>query len=241
MRSAAAVATVLAFAGRTIAQTAGFGVMSVPGQAEEVPSGETFTIEWDASTYTGAISLSLIGGATQNTQVPISTIATGIDITTESFAWSVDCELGTDAVYGLKLSLDSDPDTFQWSFPFAIKGPSCGSSSSSSSATVDYPTSSSAAPPSSTPVSSYPVSISTSTTSTVVKPSYSASVTSTSSGFPTLTPTGNGTTTATPTTLVTTTPSGTGSSSPLPTAGAGKAAAGSLALIGGLAAALLAF
>ena len=135
----------------------------------------------------------------------------------------MDSSLGKDKTYGIQITLDSDKKVFQYSFPFHIKAGSGGSSTksgySSSSDTATYT------------ISSYTSS--------------SSKVYPTTSAYPY----GNYSTTATagPTvvTLTSTTAAGgnptkTSSTSPVPTSGAQNLAAGSLALLGGLAAAVFA-
>lgn len=171
MRSTAVFASALAFAASALAQTPGFAVLTSPTQGEKVPSGKTFTIKWEAGKYTGPVTISLLGGDTPTTLIPGPVLAT-VDVTEQSLAWNVDCSLGKEKTYGIKVTSVSDENTFQYSFPFAIDGPSCssgagqyptlGSSSSiasSASSTVGYPTSSEAASyPTSSEAASYPTS-----------------------------------------------------------------------------------
>lgn len=72
--SAAALA---AFVGSVVAQNPNFNPVYRPESGEELQSGSTFTIEWEAPAEFAdvEISISLIGGATQNTQVPLLDIA----------------------------------------------------------------------------------------------------------------------------------------------------------------------
>ncbi|OTA55512.1 hypothetical protein K449DRAFT_388197 [Hypoxylon sp. EC38] len=171
MRSTAIFASALAFAASALAQTAGFAVLTSPTEGEKVPSGKTFTIKWEAGKYTGPVTISLLGGDSPTTLVSGPVLAT-VDVTQQSFAWNVDCSLGKEKTYGIKVTSVSDENTFQYSFPFAIDGPSCssgagqyptlGSSSSASasvSSAVGYPTSSEAASyPTSSQEASYPTS-----------------------------------------------------------------------------------
>ncbi|KAI0842827.1 Ser-Thr-rich glycosyl-phosphatidyl-inositol-anchored membrane family-domain-containing protein [Hypoxylon sp. FL0890] len=269
-------ASALAFAASALAQTAGFAVMTSPTDGEKVPSGQTFTIKWEAGEYTGPVSITLLGGDTPATLTLGPVLAT-VDVTQESFAWSVDCSLGKEKTYGLKITSVSDEQTFQYSFPFAISGPSCSSgagqypTSSSSSAAVSTSSASSSAvvststcteeshstsskevsyPTSSFTAPLYPTATSASSTfahNTTVSsiPSSSSSVSIHFSSAP-----GNLSYSATPvptyvpTTVVTSgvavTPSATTSKpATIPTAAANNVAAGSLALLGGLAVAFL--
>jgi hypothetical protein len=60
-------AAALAFAATAFAQTEGFDAMSTPTKDEYVTAGTTYNIEWAPSTYTGSVTLSLLGGATPST------------------------------------------------------------------------------------------------------------------------------------------------------------------------------
>lgn len=72
-------AAVMAFAASAFAQTADFDPITKPEANEVVPTGETYEITWTApAKYAGesdTISISLIGGDSQNTQVPLIDIA----------------------------------------------------------------------------------------------------------------------------------------------------------------------
>ncbi|KAI1142829.1 Ser-Thr-rich glycosyl-phosphatidyl-inositol-anchored membrane family-domain-containing protein [Hypoxylon sp. FL0543] len=273
-------ASALAFAASALAQTPGFAVLTSPAEGEQVPSGKTFTIKWEAGKYTGPVVITLLGGATPTTLVPGPVLAT-LDVTEGSFAWNVDCSLGKEKTYGIKVTSVSDANTFQYSFPFAIAGPSCssgagqyptlGSSSSSSAAgyptsseaasyptsseeasyptssskAASYPTSSSSAPsyptaPSSSSAIGYNTTVSSAPSSSSSAPVYFSTVPGNLSYSATLAPTYPATTVVTSTSAAAVTPSATSSTpSTIPTAGASNVAAGSLALIGGLAFAFL--
>ncbi|KAK6948472.1 hypothetical protein Daesc_010239 [Daldinia eschscholtzii] len=270
MRSTTVFASALAFAASAFAQTAGYAVLTSPAEGQQVPSGKTFTIKWEAGKYSGPATITLLGGETPTTLTPGPVIAT-VDVSEGTFTWNVDCSLGKEKTYGLKVVSVADPATFQYSFPFAIAGPSCGngageypkssSSVASSSSAGTYPTegyptqgypteSSSAVETSSAPTSSAPsyptLSVSSSSSSAVVSNTTSAPAPT----YPTVVPSGNLSTTAhVPTTVITSssyavvtpTPSGSPSTSApvtIPTAGASHVAAGSLALVGGVAFAL---
>lgn len=70
-------AAVMAFASSVIAQTAGFIPVTVPTSNEEVDAGSDFEIQWTvpAAYADGTVSLHLIGGESQGTQVPLADIA----------------------------------------------------------------------------------------------------------------------------------------------------------------------
>ncbi|KID76938.1 uncharacterized protein G6M90_00g102420 [Metarhizium brunneum] len=155
------VATVLAFAATAFGQAADFDPIYAPKPNEIITAGSTFTITWKApAKYSeGTVKIELIGGATQNTQVPLLDIASGVKNSAESYSWKVDASLGDKAIYGLVIRYESDPTvTFQYSNPFHITAsgnqPS-GSSSGSVTKTVTLSSlSSSTAPVTSTAAAS---------------------------------------------------------------------------------------
>merc|ERR1712169_152214 len=122
MRFFASVSAALAFAASAIAQTADFNPIYTPTEGAEVPAGSTFEITWQApAKYKDqTVSISLIGGASQGTLVPIADIAGGIQNSAESYQWAVDASLGAENTYGLVMKLESNPEIFQYSFPFKI-------------------------------------------------------------------------------------------------------------------------
>ncbi|KAF5669217.1 ser-thr gpi-anchored family [Fusarium heterosporum] len=124
MQFTISAAALMAFAAQALAQVADFDPVLTPTNWQEVSTGKTLEITWQAKPkYSGEkISISLIGGATQNTQVPIKTIATGVDNDAASYSWTIDSSVGTNNVYGLVLKLESNPEVFQYSFPFKIEG-----------------------------------------------------------------------------------------------------------------------
>ncbi|KAI1334757.1 Ser-Thr-rich glycosyl-phosphatidyl-inositol-anchored membrane family-domain-containing protein [Xylariaceae sp. FL0016] len=256
MRSAAVVASVLAFAASTMAQVPGFAVMTSPANEQTVEAGETFTIVWQPGAYTGSATIELIGGATQNTQIPLKTLAT-IDLTTGSYAWAVDCSLGDAAVYGLKIVSTANTATFQYSFPFHIDSCSDATTSSSSTSSASSSTSVVVYPASSTSESSAYPAYPTASSAAPVYPTGSAS-TSMGSVYPTWTSSAapypttfssmvgyNATTmssapaTSGAVTATSVKPSTTASSTPIATAAAAKVGAGSMAVLGLFAAMLL--
>ncbi|KAF7559160.1 hypothetical protein G7046_g4996 [Stylonectria norvegica] len=128
-------AALLAFAASAFAQTADFDPIYTPTSGEVVQAGASFQITWKApAKYQGeTIAISLIGGATQNTQVPLLNIASGVDNGANTYTWSVPSTLGAENFYGLVFKLESNPDVFQYSNPFKIDG---GVPKTSSSATT---------------------------------------------------------------------------------------------------------
>jgi hypothetical protein len=122
MKFLASVSALAAFAASALAQTADFDPIFTPESGENVPAGQDYEITWEApATYAaGTISLHLIGGATQDTQVPLADIAAGIPNSDAKYTWAVDASLGAEAVYGLVIKLESNPAIFQYSNPFHI-------------------------------------------------------------------------------------------------------------------------
>ncbi|RYC58888.1 hypothetical protein CHU98_g7321 [Xylaria longipes] len=175
MRSSTIFASILAFAASALAQdaTPGYAVVSAPGKGAVVPSGKTYNIKWSAGKFSGPATISLMGGNDPTTLEVLDPIATGVDVKSESFAWAVACSLGEQKTYGLKITDQAtNGATFQYSFPFEIKGPSCNSASSTSSISASASATASASgyptepeTTSQTKASGYPVETSSSSTS----------------------------------------------------------------------------
>ncbi|KAI1436738.1 Ser-Thr-rich glycosyl-phosphatidyl-inositol-anchored membrane family-domain-containing protein [Xylaria sp. CBS 124048] len=175
MRSAIIV-SVAAFAASASAQSAGYAVMSEPTQGSVVPSGQTFNIEWAAGQFSGPATISLLGGSSPTTLQILNAIG-HVDVTQGTFAWAVDCSLGTDKTYGIKIADDASGGVvFQYSFPFQIQGPSCGSEPMSTAQAVSQ-TSAAAA----TVASSASPASSASSTDANAYPTYSVSSSSSAS------------------------------------------------------------
>jgi len=233
-------AAVLAFVASAVAQTAGFAPITKPGPQETIPAGSSYQIGWQSTdAYTGTVTISLLGGSSPGTLQPLGVLATSVDITAAAYSWAVDSSLGSLSTYGIKISLDSDPTTFQYSNPFAISG---GQASVSVSSTATASITASATG------TGYSLSSSSETanvTATVTTEAYTTLTTCTTSAT---VPAGNLSTTANvPKTTVTSflTPSASGpatkTSAPatIATSGATSVAAGSIAMLGALAAAML--
>ncbi|KAL9484815.1 hypothetical protein ACSS6W_003604 [Trichoderma asperelloides] len=96
MRFTLSVPAFLALVSSTFAQTPDFDPVTVPSSNQIINAGAPFTIEWQAPAKyaAGTISIQLIGGATQGTQVPLDIIAS---------------------------KSEHDPSVFQYSNPFHIK------------------------------------------------------------------------------------------------------------------------
>jgi hypothetical protein len=77
MRSAAVFASVLAFAASALAQepSPGYAVINVPTKDEKIPSGKSFTIEWDAGKLSGPATILLLGGNDPNTLQILNSIS----------------------------------------------------------------------------------------------------------------------------------------------------------------------
>ncbi|KAM0512666.1 hypothetical protein ACHAPE_008691 [Trichoderma viride] len=123
MRFTLSVPAFLALASTAFAQTPDFDPVTSPSNNQVITAGQPFTIQWEAPAKyaAGTISIELIGGATQGTQVPLSTIATGIANSAGTFTWNVPATLGNDAFYGFVVKYDSNPSVFQYSNPFHVK------------------------------------------------------------------------------------------------------------------------
>jgi hypothetical protein len=233
------IAAVLAFAATGLCQVPGFNVITKPEKAEQVPAGSTYKIVWQPSAdQPGDIKIGLLGGATPGSLDIIDTIATGVDPSTGSYSWAVPSELGDLATYGIVITLESDKDVFQFGFPFQIVGGGDDSDDEEDS------TSATATPTTTADATTTETEASTTTTSSgddSDDEESTSTVTSVSS-----TVTGNASITGNPQTTITsvvvsdgTTPT-TSATSTLVTNAAGSVAAGSFAMLGGVAMAVLA-
>ncbi|KAI1817743.1 Ser-Thr-rich glycosyl-phosphatidyl-inositol-anchored membrane family-domain-containing protein [Poronia punctata] len=243
MRSSTVFASVLAFAASAFAAdpTEGYAVVLSPTEGDNVPAGETFTVKWDAGSFTGPADIALLAGKAPGLLEVVESLAAGVNVEEGTFAWAVDCSLGEDKVYGLMISSEADDGaTFQYSFPFHVKGPSCAATTSATSSVVtsSVVTSSSVSASSTKyPVESSTSAVETTSTSTIkttttAKPtSYPATtftslitITTSTSGSGSVTPYPTGTTTTT--SAQTSGPATTTTASPVPTAGAAHVGAG---------------
>jgi hypothetical protein len=77
MRFFASAAAVMAMISAAVAQTADFDPIFEPQSGATINAGSTFEVTWKAPEkyQDGTISIHLIGGATQDTQVPVADIA----------------------------------------------------------------------------------------------------------------------------------------------------------------------
>jgi hypothetical protein len=241
------IAAILALAGFALAQTPGFNPLTNPTMNEVIPAGKPYTIKWTPQGGNGApVSLYAYAGESASTLQEISTIATGVEASLGKFEWNISPAIGGKyKAYGIKIALASDKETYQWSNPFTISAAEGSSSAASSSSPATTAASTSSAATSKTD------SVSTTTS----KPIYSSTtVPTTSSSIAITTPMGNLSTSAVPTsgaatqvTLVTSTSrassaAGGSATSPatVPTGAAVTKGASSIAVVAGLAMAVIA-
>jgi len=114
-------ALLLAAASSVVAQgpTAHFDVLTVPAQGQVIPGGSSFTVEWQPNNVDGTVTLTLIQGAAANLLEKGPVLASGINNLDGKFIWNP-VPNGGYAAYGLNISLDSDPSTYQLSNGFHI-------------------------------------------------------------------------------------------------------------------------
>ncbi|THV55600.1 hypothetical protein BGAL_0006g00520 [Botrytis galanthina] len=140
-------AAILASISSVFAQTAGFDAISVPTSGQVVNVGGVLDITWAPNSVAGTVTIKLLEGSSPSTlnYDPV-VIATSVNNLDGSYKWTVPASVGSFATYGIAIFLDSDVNTFQWSFPFVIKA---AASSSSSSVIVSTTASSSVVAPTS--------------------------------------------------------------------------------------------
>jgi hypothetical protein len=237
------ITALFAFAAAVVAQnpTEGFDVITKPTQGEKVPAGSTYDIVWQPSAaHPGSITIGLLGGASPQTLTVVDTIAKGVDASTGTYSWSVPSTLGKLATYGIIITLESDTKIFQYGFPFKIVG---GTSSSTSTGTASGSATATAsetetASETSTKSSTKTKATSTTVTSTSFSVPSSTIVSSTIRGN--LSTTAGHLTTITSSVIVTAPTSTKSSSTAVVTNGVASLAAGSFAMLGGVAMAILA-
>ncbi|KAM0322376.1 hypothetical protein ACHAPQ_009039 [Fusarium lateritium] len=119
-----ATAAFVALAAKVFGQTADFDPVYQPEAWATLIPGSSFQIVWGApGKYAGqTVTISLIGGKTQDTQTPIEDIARTAGVLNDNGAynWVVDDIKWDRNVYGLVIKLESDPLIFQYSNPFKI-------------------------------------------------------------------------------------------------------------------------
>lgn len=237
------ITALLALATAVVAQnpTEGFDVITKPTEGEKVPAGSTYDIVWEPSAaHPGSITIGLLGGSSSKTLSVVDTIAKGVDASTGTYSWSVPSTLGKLDTYGIIITLESDTTIFQYGFPFKIVGgtsgsTSTGSASGSASATASETGSETASSKSSTKTKT--ASTSVTSTGSFTAPS-STIVSSTIRGN--LSTTAGQQTTITSSVIVTAPTSTKSSSTAVATNGVASLAAGSFAMLGGVAMAILA-
>ncbi|KFY35047.1 hypothetical protein V494_06254 [Pseudogymnoascus sp. VKM F-4513 (FW-928)] len=135
----------LATATSVLAQEAtdGFNVLTAPKVNEVLQAGTKYTIKWSPSDPAAPITLIFMqGNKANNLSVVAEPIAKSIDSALGKFEWSVPTYAPYEA-YGIRLDLDSDKETFQYSNPFTIAGGSdtgAAPSETEGEATVSLPT-----------------------------------------------------------------------------------------------------
>ncbi|OAA67543.1 Cell wall beta-glucan synthesis [Cordyceps fumosorosea ARSEF 2679] len=243
------IAAVLAFASSAIAvgvdATDGFDRINTPNKDEQLPAGKPYVVKWEnPAPYTeGPVYIQLLGGKDPNTlSVKTEKIAT-VDNKDQQYTWNVDASLGDDATYGLRFVWEKDDNIVQYSKPFQIKkadgaGSSSGTVTVTSSQGVKTVTLSSAT----TTTTDTPSSSASSTTTVVVTSTTTSKPFSSSTASANTTVARNTTTSVTlskTTGLATQTASQTTAATTKPSSAAAHAA-GSIAAVGGIIAALLA-
>ncbi|KAM3521462.1 hypothetical protein NHJ13051_006216 [Beauveria bassiana] len=249
------IATVLAFAASAVAvgvdATEGFDRIDTPDKDEQLTAGKPYVVKWDnPAPYTeGPVYIQLLGGNDPNTLTVKSERLATIDNKDKEYTWNVDASLGDDATYGLRFVWEKDDNVVQYSKPFHIKkGDSAGSSTVTQTSsqgvrivTLSSASSSSSASPSTSSDSSTAITTSTASTTSITSSTTEVANTTTSSfitsSFTTSTARAN--TTSANSTLGSNTGSiSTTTPATRPSSGTAHAY-GSIAVIGGIVAALL--
>ncbi|KAI9640799.1 hypothetical protein NHQ30_010639 [Ciborinia camelliae] len=129
-------AAVLASISSVFAQTAGFDAMSIPKEGQVMTVGDVMDITWAPNGVAGKVTIKLLEGASPSSLSydPVL-IASSIDNLDGHYKWTIPESVGSFATYGIGIILDSDQNTFQWSFPFKINAAASASASASSAAT----------------------------------------------------------------------------------------------------------
>ncbi|ROT37314.1 hypothetical protein SODALDRAFT_194031 [Sodiomyces alkalinus F11] len=115
-------AALVAYVGSVLAQNPDFNPVYKPESGAVLVAGSTVTIEWTTPEQYAdvTISIELIGGATQNTQMHVVDVASGVPNSDESYEWTIPSDVGGANFYGLILTSESNPDDWQFSNPFNI-------------------------------------------------------------------------------------------------------------------------
>ncbi|KAI0096362.1 hypothetical protein GGR51DRAFT_31887 [Nemania sp. FL0031] len=130
MRSSTMFRFVLAFSavafGQILNPTPSFSSIYFPRNGETVIAGTLYHIEWNANELVGPATLFLMGGDDASTLQVLSTIA-HVDVNKAGYRWAVDCSIGGQKTYLIKISWDGDNgETFGISPIFYIQGPNVG-------------------------------------------------------------------------------------------------------------------
>ncbi|KIN04191.1 hypothetical protein OIDMADRAFT_194509 [Oidiodendron maius Zn] len=115
------VIALLAAASSVVAQTPGFDAITAPAQGQVLKGGSSFKFEWQPNKVAGTVTLTLIQGAAFNLLNKGPVLATGVHNLDGAWTWNPVAN-GQYAAYGLNISLDSDPSTYQLSNGFHISG-----------------------------------------------------------------------------------------------------------------------
>lgn len=245
-------AAVLAFVASAVAQLKTsdeanplFNPIYAPAENEEVTAGTTTKIEWTTPEQFAdvKVTIELIGGKEQNLQSYITTVATGVANSAESYDWTIPSDIGGLKFYGLKIISEANPDgDWQYSNPFNILvNPDASSASETAAASTTTVTTASGTATVTLSVASVPSSTTVASTSSEVVSS-SAVPESSSSVVETTVVTTLSTVASTPVADSTeSSPAEVSESAPalVDESGAAHAKAGILALAGGLAVALM--
>ncbi|KAG4029737.1 hypothetical protein MFRU_014g00400 [Monilinia fructicola] len=115
-------AAILASISSVLAQTPGFDAISVPTNGQIVKVGGVLDIKWDPNHVAGTVTIKLLEGANPQslTYDPV-VIASHVNNLDGLYKWTIPASVGSFETYGIAIILDSDANTFQWSFPFKIQ------------------------------------------------------------------------------------------------------------------------
>jgi hypothetical protein len=135
-----ALAALLALAGAALAQVDGFDAITSPPEGSTLKAGDTFAIVWEpapAELDEELVDIILLAGSSPSTLDAVEpAIAEGVTNKAGTFEWEIPADLGDKATYGIKIQLQSDPKTFQFSFPFEITPSKDGGVKSNSTMTA---------------------------------------------------------------------------------------------------------
>ncbi|CAG8950523.1 hypothetical protein HYFRA_00007020 [Hymenoscyphus fraxineus] len=209
MRFSSAIVALVAFASSAIAQeaTAGFNPITVPARDQTLQAGSSFDITWipSGASSDATISITLMQGETPSTLQLADVVAAGVPSAQGKYTWTVPAS--NFKTYGFKLTLDSQPTTFQYSNPFHIaaseKAPVAAPPAAAPSTSAAPSTPAAAAPQYVAPTTSVKPTVTAkaeapanTTAPAVEKPAPAAN--NNGAAKPTVIPAGNGTTPAGP-------------------------------------------